>query len=299
MKCSLVVRDVPIESYRLPADGRKWKHECTLRRSLAMQLATYADGDGTRITPSVQTLLDGMGLHRATIHRLLKDLKALGFLKDGAIGKLRTRERVLDLDAMSSKIPKSCSAWPPVADSQPLPDSRQILHPAEVTPVADTIPPVADSIPPVADRKLRVADTYQSQPSCDRHLTEDLNRESKPCALQKTQSAGLTSKPILGVTSIERTRHETSESISRVESDDSAIVTSKELKETTRSIILNARGPTDAAAKIDHYFDTLLGSASQQGVGSTGGDVPDSRQQTRRTSVSSHGDVPGVDPGSD
>src|SRR5260370_20608640 len=48
LKCSQVVRRIPLERFRLTDDGaRKWKHVAERRKSLLVTLSTYANGDGT------------------------------------------------------------------------------------------------------------------------------------------------------------------------------------------------------------------------------------------------------------
>jgi hypothetical protein len=99
---SSVLRDVPPERYRLPDDGRQWKHVCVQRQRLAFFLSTYADPDGTSVMPGVESrMCPHMGLKRRAVQYLLDDLKALGFLVD--CGKSRfqgTMDRKLLLGAI-------------------------------------------------------------------------------------------------------------------------------------------------------------------------------------------------------
>jgi hypothetical protein len=70
---------IPIESFRILTDGRKWKAAAGNRKTLMMQLAGYANADGTSIRPSTKTLADQTGFSRRKVCRLLDDLKVLGF----------------------------------------------------------------------------------------------------------------------------------------------------------------------------------------------------------------------------
>jgi hypothetical protein len=91
VKLSRDLRVIPVDKYRLPRDGRKWKGAALQRMQLAEWLSTYGDGDGSRIYPSVQTMCDHFGLSRATIFRLLADLKDLGLLEDEKNEKGKSR----------------------------------------------------------------------------------------------------------------------------------------------------------------------------------------------------------------
>jgi hypothetical protein len=45
--CSRAVRDLPLERFRLPLDGRKWRVLARKRRSLLLDISEYANADGT------------------------------------------------------------------------------------------------------------------------------------------------------------------------------------------------------------------------------------------------------------
>jgi hypothetical protein len=47
LKCSQIVRDIPLERYRLPEDGRKWKQAARHRSDVLFRLSSYANPDGT------------------------------------------------------------------------------------------------------------------------------------------------------------------------------------------------------------------------------------------------------------
>jgi hypothetical protein len=56
LKLSRDLRGIPVDRYRLPSDGRKWKVIARERMALAEWLSTYGDGDGSRIFPSVESM---------------------------------------------------------------------------------------------------------------------------------------------------------------------------------------------------------------------------------------------------
>jgi hypothetical protein len=97
--CVRDLRDAPLEEFRLPDDKRQWKPLARNRQALANFLATYADGDGSRIFPSVATMTEHFGWSRATAFRLLADLRALGLLseKTGLHGERGTAVRKMDV----------------------------------------------------------------------------------------------------------------------------------------------------------------------------------------------------------
>jgi len=84
LKCSHDVRNIPLERFRLPDDGRKWKQAARSRSALLCRLATYANADGTfmrdsrNYSPSLKTLLNHLG--HGSYYRLTDDLHGLGLL---------------------------------------------------------------------------------------------------------------------------------------------------------------------------------------------------------------------------
>jgi len=82
--CTVAVRRLSPEKFHHPRDGRKWMITAYLRRSLLLELSTYANKDGSFIckgknfSPSMENLQRFTA--RATLYRLLDDLKDLGLL---------------------------------------------------------------------------------------------------------------------------------------------------------------------------------------------------------------------------
>src|ERR1700674_2114877 len=58
MRCSLDVRKIPIEAYKHPSTGRKWKAVARGMRALLRDLASYADPNGAlgSMSPKMLTL---------------------------------------------------------------------------------------------------------------------------------------------------------------------------------------------------------------------------------------------------
>jgi len=154
-KCLRDITDIPPSAFALPNEGRKAKYLQGQRKSVAQQLARYANADGTQAFPSIKTLMKPTGYGRSTIFRVLKDLKTLGFLQDGAIHDFRkTRVRTLDVQRMIQA---------PVQDSSPSNLTPVQDSPSDPSKIDDR--PVQDSRAPVQDRHAPVQDSFGTQPS--------------------------------------------------------------------------------------------------------------------------------------
>jgi hypothetical protein len=85
-RCTLNVRDLPLERFRLQRDGQKWKQAARSRFDLLLKLSTYANPDGTfesedgkkNFSPSAKTLLRHYA--KRSLYRLTNDLCQLGLL---------------------------------------------------------------------------------------------------------------------------------------------------------------------------------------------------------------------------
>ena len=152
-KCSQDIRHVPPSSYALRTDGKKMTHLCRERRAVLTQMSTYANGDGSSIKVSAETIGKALGISRWTVQRRLADLKALGFLKDGERDTIfKTKNRTIDIAAVVKA---------PVADTKPDGADTAKSH------GADTKPPVADRPPHGADTQVQVVQIAQA-PVADR-----------------------------------------------------------------------------------------------------------------------------------
>lgn len=101
-KCTQDIRSIPPARYALPNDGRKVASLCKDRKALLILISSWANGDGTSIKVSVPELAKAQGCSTRTIKYRLKELKILGFLKDGEIdGFFHTRVRAIDIQQVT------------------------------------------------------------------------------------------------------------------------------------------------------------------------------------------------------
>src|ERR1700733_11148380 len=83
-KCTVTVRNLPLDRFRLPGDGRKWKQAARSRSGLLVRISSYANGDGTFVrdgknySPSWETLTKHVS--SKSLARWTDDLAKLGFL---------------------------------------------------------------------------------------------------------------------------------------------------------------------------------------------------------------------------
>jgi hypothetical protein len=83
-KCTVTVRNLPLDRFRLPGDGRKWKQAARSRSELLVRLSTYANGDGTFVkngenfSPSWKTLTKHLA--KKSLDRHCDALQRLGLL---------------------------------------------------------------------------------------------------------------------------------------------------------------------------------------------------------------------------
>jgi hypothetical protein len=86
-RCSQQVRDIPLERFRLPTDGRQWKSSARRRSELLLRLSTHANGDGTFLgrdgnknySPSMKRLQEHYA--KRTLYRLMDELAHLRLLE--------------------------------------------------------------------------------------------------------------------------------------------------------------------------------------------------------------------------
>jgi hypothetical protein len=84
-KCSIDVRNLPLEAFRLPTDGRKWKQSARSRFAVLHYLSSFANPDGTFVgehgknfSPSHETLIKKFS--KGTLHYTTTALQELGLL---------------------------------------------------------------------------------------------------------------------------------------------------------------------------------------------------------------------------
>jgi hypothetical protein len=162
IRCLRDVVDLPPGAFALPGDGRQAKHLRSLRKDLAVVIARYANPDGSGAYPAVETLTKATGQHRATVFRLLSDLRALGFLSDGKqVGPRGSRMRVLNVVKMRSAV---LAPEPHLRDRAEVASSHEAVgqNRAPESHLHDL--GVASSHPEVASSRAEVSSSRQTQP---------------------------------------------------------------------------------------------------------------------------------------
>jgi hypothetical protein len=83
-KCTIIIRNLSLDRFRLPGDGRKWKQAARSRSELLVRLSTYANGDGTFVrngknySPSFETMEKHVA--RKSFYRITDALRDAGLL---------------------------------------------------------------------------------------------------------------------------------------------------------------------------------------------------------------------------
>lgn len=171
IKAVLDLADVPPSRYRMPNDGRQWRHLCMQRHALVNYLAAKANPDGSSITVGAARAARALDTSRRTIQRWLADLTELGILENGNLtgnfGQM-TRKRKLDVPAILARpvvadspvtvVPSSPSV---VQSSTPtvVPSSRPVVPSSQVSPLEDgTQPPLRPTVE--APNEIKIISTF-------------------------------------------------------------------------------------------------------------------------------------------
>ena len=129
----------PEEAFRLKNDGKKWKHNARQRKDLLLQLATWANPDGTDCRPAVEKLAEPLRWDKRTVYRFMAQLRALGFVFDAGLHRpTGIRNWTIDI----------------IAIAKAATDSRLSVTLLSALPVTDTTVAVTDTTPPVTDSRL-------------------------------------------------------------------------------------------------------------------------------------------------
>lgn len=94
-------RSLPLERYRLPSDGRKWRMVARNRQGVYNYLAGFPFGDGTfsrggiNYSPQEAAMLKHFGFSRSWLEILLNGLKELGLLSWTRLNRHSKREYTL------------------------------------------------------------------------------------------------------------------------------------------------------------------------------------------------------------
>jgi len=105
LRCYWDMSHIPPEAYGMDGDGRKHKSLRKARRDLALQLAGYANPDGSNIKVSIDTLAFELDCVPCTVHNLLNDLVSLGCLvNESRLSEYRgTRVRHINPEWLASE----------------------------------------------------------------------------------------------------------------------------------------------------------------------------------------------------
>ena len=97
--------------------ANKWEWEQALKdrsrkegmtpgcQHVALLMSTYADGDGTKIRPSAQKLVDVSGKSRASVHEALRYLRNAGWVHQVSRGAGATRRASVYRLTIPPKVP--------------------------------------------------------------------------------------------------------------------------------------------------------------------------------------------------
>ena len=163
-QCLLKVRDLPLERFRAPSLGRKWKHLARQLQAMLVWLAGFANGDGTftigdrDYSPSVKRQMKHFGYERHWIYKLQDYLRALGFLSWTRVNRQKGRKYTISIpDVDDSSKPDVNDSVPDVDDSaSDVDDSNPDVDAASIPDVdaAWTASDVDDSTPDVENTQL-------------------------------------------------------------------------------------------------------------------------------------------------
>jgi len=190
-------RKYPPHFYRLENDTREWVQQCVKRRMLALQLASYANPDGSGISVGVDRLSQELGTHRATIFRWLDDLTKCGVLSDdrddegrARSGQHGTRLRKIDFSVFERPSDESKSQTEPVLEVANSSSKSQTRLSKSQTQVLE----VSNSTLEVANSRLEVARMGATQPLQPLQPTTTTVRTAPPKAQSVKALCGVFSK---------------------------------------------------------------------------------------------------------
>jgi hypothetical protein len=125
--CLFQAHKLPFERFKMRGDGRKWKHLASARRVLFNELASFANADGTRIYPAINTIADRLGWSRRKVCYGLSDLEKLGCVENaGKTGQRGTMMRSLTPPAERVRKPRK--------PKEPKPEVAEVPASPEVEP---------------------------------------------------------------------------------------------------------------------------------------------------------------------
>jgi hypothetical protein len=200
-KCSIEVRNLPLEAFRLPTDGRKWKQSARSRCALLGRLATYANPDGTftrngiNYSPSLLTLLKHVS--QKSYYRLADDLQRLGLLSWTREKHHERREYTIHLPEQvldSSQNPSGTGVILEVEQPEQVSDSPEQVSPRHRTGVTMGEHPSFPSLPSKERAEKAVAQaaparSWSKANPADKERALLLVEDIKRVALKLTEGA--------------------------------------------------------------------------------------------------------------
>jgi hypothetical protein len=172
-KCLIEVKRLPLERFRIPSPGRKWKHIARQIQSLLVYLATFANGDGTfrhgerDYSPSVKTQAEHFGFTRRWVYKLQDYLKTLGLLSWTRLNRQEGRKYTITIpevnDSNGSEMNDSRSE---VNDSIPEVNSasRSEVNSMSTTSVSSVLQTVLPTVEGLAGRMARIYGQQMGSP---------------------------------------------------------------------------------------------------------------------------------------
>ena len=265
-KCSIWVRNLPLDRYRLPSDGRKWKQAARSRSALLLRLSSYANGDGTFIgetginySPSFETLEKHIA--RPSFYRVTDALRALGLLS-------WTRERHYERRVYTIHLSETGITF----------DSEQVSH-SKITGTTfdrnsqEQVPHSEKQVPHSQEQVPHsqiTGSTMGNYPSLPSLPSEEPSREREPSASQKQNSKPSLSlaSPAAGSKPAQKDRGQEKPKAKTCRWNVDAIMTAAKLR-TKKNIEFSAKSESvllGALAKIPDITDGEIYAAIQRNI---------------------------------
>jgi hypothetical protein len=163
-----IVRLNPAEGvFRLKDDGRQWTHAAHQRDRLLLQLASYANPDGTKARPALPTLMATMRWSRRKVYRTLAALKTLGFVRDAGVHE-ETGVKLYTIDLSNIIKAVSSSAQDDTFLEGSAVPSSQVAVPSSHSPVSSSqvaVPSSTVAVPSSAQDAIRPSSMTINRPS--------------------------------------------------------------------------------------------------------------------------------------
>jgi hypothetical protein len=192
-QCLLKVRDLPLERFRAPSLGRKWKHLARQLQAMLVWLAGFANGDGTFFngdmdySPSVKRQMKHFGCKRHWIYKLQDYLRSLGFLSWTRANKQEGRKYTITIPDVDDSVSDVDDSTSDVDDTNPDVDAASssdvdAIRPPSVLTVLPTV------LPTVPERWVEELESLYGQAALD--VTSGLSGKNIDILLARIKSDG-------------------------------------------------------------------------------------------------------------